>query len=248
MRNLYEAEFHDALWEGSVNAARLLLPDLFALWRPANLIDVGCGPGAYLSVAAEAGIESLCGVDLPSSREGHIHFEGMRFVPADLMQPLPALDGPFDMAMSIEAAEHLPESAARRFVTDLAGLADVMLFSAAIPGQGGVGHINEQWPSYWTGLFAEHGFEPREVCRPRFWTDPDAPSALRTNVLLFVRPPAPDALASLPIPLMLDVIPPEFWQEKLRAERTLAWRAARKVNAVARRLPGSGRRAGRPVA
>jgi len=35
--------------------------------------------------------------------------------------------------------------------------APVVLFSAAIPLQGGTEHVNEQWQSYWAKLFAEHG-------------------------------------------------------------------------------------------
>src|SRR5579862_3100091 len=55
----------------------------------------------------------------------------------------------FDLAMSFEVAEHLPPDAAKGFVDSLTRLAPLVLFSAAIPFQGGVGHINEQWPEYW---------------------------------------------------------------------------------------------------
>jgi hypothetical protein len=55
-----------------------------------------------------------------------------RFAAVDLRQPLPA-DRKFDLAISGEVAEHLPAT----LVGTLTSVSDVVLFSAAIPGQGG---------------------------------------------------------------------------------------------------------------
>lgn len=68
-------------------------------------------------------------------------------MPKDLTQPL-SLGRKFDLCVSMEVAEHLPPSRADSFVADLVGLAPVVLFSAAVPEQGGTNHLNEQWPDY----------------------------------------------------------------------------------------------------
>jgi len=43
-------------------------------------------------------------------------------------------------------------------VENLVNLSDIILFSAAIPNQGGDRHVNEQWPSYWVKKFKERGY------------------------------------------------------------------------------------------
>jgi hypothetical protein len=66
---------------------------------------------------------------------------GERFLPHDIATPLPEhLVGRFDLAVCLEVAEHLPPERAESFIRELCDLAPVVLFSAAIPGQGGTGH------------------------------------------------------------------------------------------------------------
>jgi hypothetical protein len=235
---MYGVEFHDSLWAESAACARLVLPRVFALWRPKSIIDIGCGAGPWLSVAGEEGIDELVGVDVPAAADATHRYGGMRFVPSDISQPLPDVGGPFAMAMSIEVAEHLPATSADTFVETLTGLAPVVLFSAAYPGQHGIGHINVQWPSYWAERFAARGFEAREITRLDTWKDPECPNVLRTGLLLFVSAEAPDVLRSLPAPVMLDVIPPDMWEQAIALQSTFAWKVAERVERVCRQVAG----------
>jgi hypothetical protein len=93
--------------------------------------------------------------------------------------------GRFDLAVCLEVAEHLPASSAEAFVKFLTGLAPVVLFSAAIPGQGGTNHINEQFLSYWVKLFSQSGYHPLDVIRPIIWNDERVPFWYRQNIILF---------------------------------------------------------------
>ena len=63
----------------------------------------------------------------------------------------------FDLVLSLEVAEHLPSECAEAFVESLVNLGPVILFSAAIPYQGGENHVNEQWPEYWVGVLSGEG-------------------------------------------------------------------------------------------
>jgi hypothetical protein len=102
----------------------------------------------------------------------------------DLTRELPDL-GRFDLAVCLEVAEHLPASRAALFVADLVKLSPVVLFSAAIPGQPGVHHVNCQWPAYWADLFAFHGYGCRDEYRWPLWDDDRIESWYRQNVLIF---------------------------------------------------------------
>src|SRR5690606_35475831 len=109
-----------------------------------------------------------------------------RFRRTDLGTPI-SESSRFDLSISLEVAEHLPESRADVFVDNLTRLSDAVLFSAAIPGQGGTGHVNEQWPTYWIERFAARGFRLADVVRPAIWEDDRMPYWYRQNTLLFVK-------------------------------------------------------------
>jgi SAM-dependent methyltransferase len=226
----YDTKFYDDIWQGGHDAAVRVLPDLFHHWKPSSIVDVGCGPGSWLSVAADEGVENLAGVDATGSLSGTRRFDGFEFIAHDLTEPF-ALNRQFDMAMSIEVAEHLPASRAASFVHDLCSLASIVLFSAAYPGQGGVGHCNEQWPSHWVELFAAEGFEPFEVTRTRYWDDPTVAIALQVNLMLYARHPLPEALQPwLTPPLMLDAVPAQLWDGVLEMHHRPAMRIAARID------------------
>jgi SAM-dependent methyltransferase len=137
-----------------------------------RVLDVGCGSGAF---AAEfrhrgriaAGCERSCrGIALA-------RMQGVPCVPFDLRQSPPAqVTGPFDLVYCFEVAEHLPPILGKALVQFLSALCPLVVFSAAIPGQGGIGHINEQPVGYWMALFEAQGFflahEETETLREEF--------------------------------------------------------------------------------
>lgn len=92
------------------------------------------------------------------------------------------------MALSLEVAEHLPEASAGTFVETLVACADAIVFSAAIPNQGGTNHVNEQPPEYWAGLFALRGYEVVDCIRPLIWNDRSVAVCYRQNMFLYARP------------------------------------------------------------
>ncbi|HMN41707.1 MAG TPA: hypothetical protein PKE29_12745 [Phycisphaerales bacterium] len=132
--------------------------------------DVGWGVGAWLGVARELGVADVRGVDGAWVRAEELRIPRGMFERADLARPF-AMGRAFDLAISLEVGEHLPEGSAPGFVESITRLAPVVAFSAAIPRQGGTGHVNERWPGYWAGLFAGHGYRAIDCVRERVWDD-----------------------------------------------------------------------------
>jgi len=159
-----------------------------------SVCDVGCGIGTWLKCWQEYGVDDFLGLDGQYVDSKQLMIPVEKFQSTDLSRPFNC-GRSFDLVTSLEVAEHLPESRAASFVADLTALAPLVLFSAAVPGQGGVGHINEQWQSYWITLFQRVGFKIFDVIRPSTWTDDRVEYWYRQNTLLFCRP---DVIARYP--------------------------------------------------
>jgi SAM-dependent methyltransferase len=121
-------------------------------------VDVGCGSGAYAAEAVRRGHPTL-GLERSLSGRLIARSQGVSSKRFDLRRYAPVHDtADFDLAYCFEVAEHLPPLLGESLVTAMCGLAQKIVFSAAPPGQGGVGHINEQPAEYWHARFAARGF------------------------------------------------------------------------------------------
>jgi SAM-dependent methyltransferase len=190
----YDREFYRELDTTAAPSAQRILPLLLALAPVRSVVDVGCGDGGWLGSFRASGVEDVLGVDGPWVGEDQLKIPADRFRRMDLERPID-VGRRFDLAMSLEVAEHLPATSAPGFARSLADLAPLVLFSAAVPGQGGAHHVNEQWPAYWEALFAARGFVAIDCFRPAIWSDPAISWWYRQNLLLFAHP---DALALYP--------------------------------------------------
>lgn len=194
--------------EGGAGAVVGLLQDWLA---PATVLDVGCGLGVWLEQWRERGARAV-GVDGDYIDRSSLRFPSDDFHPADLTKPLD-LGRRFDLVMSLEVAEHIDERFADTFVASLARHGDVILFSAAIPLQGGVSHVNCQWQAYWATKFAAEGFTALDVIRPRIWHDENIAWWYRQNTILYARHEVLTKLAGLPATLPIDVVHPRWYTD-----------------------------------
>jgi SAM-dependent methyltransferase len=172
----------------SVRSAEVILPYLFSeIYRPGSICDIGCGAGGFLSVAKQLGVPDVLGIDGPYvAPEDRLIDE---FLAVDLATALPKLDREFDLAICLEVGEHLKADRAELLIGALTDLAAVVLFSAAIPGQGGDHHINEQKPSYWIKFFEARDYLAFDCLRWRFWDDPKVAWWYSQNMFLFASIP-----------------------------------------------------------
>ena len=170
----------------SRKSAERIVPFVIDLISPGSVIDVGCGAGDFLSVFLKEGITDILGIDGEWVGLKTIGIPVDQFSPADLEKPFSA-GRKFDLVISLEVAEHISEASADIFIDTLAGMGDVVLFSAAVPFQGGRNHINEKWPEYWASLFQERGYLCIDCLRAEFWNNPDVEFWYAQNMLFFIK-------------------------------------------------------------
>jgi SAM-dependent methyltransferase len=186
LAELYGEQFYEELDARSVQSARVYLEFLWRFFQPASVVDVGCGRGTWLKACHELGSKRLFGLDGDWNSQSLMADDAIQFKGARLDQPF-SVPQTFDLAISLEVAEHLPPSAAPDFVKSLAKASDVILFSAAYTKQGGTNHINEQPHTYWAHLFAEQNFAPFDLFRPVFWRNEEVCYWYRQNVFLYIK-------------------------------------------------------------
>ncbi|TVQ13194.1 MAG: class I SAM-dependent methyltransferase [Leptolyngbya sp. DLM2.Bin27] len=183
--NKYTKEFFDFLSNSSLSSAKVIAPIIVELLHPKSVVDVGCGQGVWLSVLKSLGIEEVLGIDGDYIQRDKLEIGENEFRASDLNQPL-HLDRTFDLVISLEVAEHLPEEIADIFIRNLTNLGKVVLFSAAIPFQGGVNHVNEQWPDYWIKKFDGLDYVPIDCIREKVWKDSRVASWYAQNMIIFI--------------------------------------------------------------
>jgi SAM-dependent methyltransferase len=170
----YGSTFYRDGGDPAHQAATLILGHIRTLHDFGSMVDFGCGSGGWLRAAKDVigkggGVPRLLGIDGPHAKTfarcdgAQFRFENMEGRVREV--------GSFDLAISMEVAEHLTEARATSFILDITESSDVVLFSAAVPGQGGTNHINERWQSYWVEKFSALGYQGFDVLRRKFWTD-----------------------------------------------------------------------------
>jgi SAM-dependent methyltransferase len=152
----FTAEYYEEITALETPVAQWLAEALLDAFAPASVLDLGCGPGHFLLPYQARGVEVL-GVDV-SPHAGAL-LPPLSFMTADLTQSW-APPHPFDLVLCLEVAEHLPASAAAALVRTVVGCGNRIVWSAAVPGQIGEGHIHCQPPSYWERLFARYQYLP----------------------------------------------------------------------------------------
>lgn len=158
------------------------------LLNPNSVVDVGCGLAQWLSVFRDAGVSDILGIDGNHVPRELIYIDQDCFMTYDLEECKNfSIDRKYDLAVSLEVAEHLLPDKADGSVDMLTSLSDVILFSAAIPGQTGENHFNEQPHDYWQGKFLLKGYYMMDILRPVIWNNININWWYRQNIFLLIK-------------------------------------------------------------
>jgi len=215
----YKEKKLDACLRSAIKYVDLLIPP----FNPNSVVDVGCGRGSWLKAFKAKGATRLVGYDGTWNTQEDMIDPSIVFHGVDLNEPM-SIAGTerFDLALSVEVAEHLKPSSARQLIDSLTQLSDVVVFGAAYSKQGGTNHINEQPPSYWEEIFSSFEYVPYDLFRPIFWGDTQIPFWYQQNTFLYVRKNTPAAqllMDSGQKPMQnvhfMDCIHPTLYEKKI---------------------------------
>ena len=183
------------------------------------MIDMGCGVGTWLKAFQEKGVPEVMGLEGEWLDTRQLAIDPGSFKHWDLKQVYRP-EHRYDLALSLEVGEHLPEAESDHLVESLTLAAPMVLFGAAIPGQGGVDHVNERWPTFWMERFAKRGYVCVDAVRPVFWDNPAVKVWYKQNTFLYVQRDAMERSPQLlpyyrPESRLLDAVHPDLFIRQL---------------------------------
>lgn len=245
---IYAKHFYENQAGGSARSASVVAPLLVELLEPKSVLDVGCGAGTWCEAFSAAGVPTVHGIDGPWVDQAT--FRGPSFSAFDFSTaPIPFSpnlpERRFDMAMTLEFVEHVKADRAQALVDFLTAVSDVVVVGAAIPGQGGKGHVNEQWLEYWREMFEIAGYEPFDAIRPMIWSDDRVQPWYRQNTIIYFKGGVPpevkrlaEAAATASLSRPCSVVHPAMFAMKVKGPQSIKLRVARFLRRLFSPIPG----------
>lgn len=179
-RHKYTEAYYKRISEGAIKSAKEVYKELNSLIEIIDVIDIGCGVGEWSS-----GNPLYTGVDFNIPLRSLI-IDPEQYINCNLEKDIVNPSRKYSLCLCLEVAEHISETRADVLVEMLCNLSDKVLFSAAIPNQGGTGHINEQWQTWWEKKFRAKGFGAA-YNQPDIRNNEDVELWYRQNIVLYVK-------------------------------------------------------------
>ncbi|MBL0089999.1 MAG: hypothetical protein IPP44_26265 [Ideonella sp.] len=232
-QKVYGQVFYDNQQAGSYRSACIILREIIDTLAPVSVVDVGCGRGTWLKGCLDLGVREVAGYDGPWAIDAGLLVDKSLFHAINLEHPLPTIPR-CDLAISLEVIEHLTDSSGRMLINELTQASDCVLFSGAIPHQGGENHINERWHTYWDGVFKEHHYVGFDYLRDLFWSDSRIEWWYRQNTIVYAKEDSPAYFRLVrrvgAITPILDKVHPEKYiqlTQEIQAARTQKQKSGR---------------------
>ncbi|MFA0111602.1 methyltransferase domain-containing protein, partial [Vibrio breoganii] len=180
--HFYNENFFKYINKGSKNASEIIIPIITNHFEVKSVLDVGCGSGIWLESWRDSGIADVSGIDgceVDSIKASHIS-------QLDLCNRFD-LERSFSIVQCLEVAEHIPEEYSSSLISSICKHSEVIIFSAAPPGQGGEHHVNEQCFEYWRRHFNHYGYSPYDLIRDKIINIRSIPPWYRYNMLVYIK-------------------------------------------------------------
>ena len=153
---IYDDSYYEKrIREPWISEGREFSKQLDSVFDPDSVIDFGCGAGNHLLYFSESVDARIKGVEGNSKALQHALVDEIEI--ADLRQPHETVEQ-YDLVLSIEVAEHIPEKYVDNFLETLTRAGETVVITAAPPGQQGIHHVNCQPRDYWIDKFDEKGY------------------------------------------------------------------------------------------
>jgi SAM-dependent methyltransferase len=188
--NIYNENFYKSVEVRAIETADRVIKILFeSLPAIESVKDIGCGSGIWIKKFHEAKkLKRAIGFDLAEALipNKKVLRSEIEFFPVDFENVEENIFPKTDLSIFLEVAEHLSEGTAKKIIKFICKTSDLVIFSAAIPGQGGYNHMNEHSMQYWVQLLEANKFIVFDLFRSELNKFKRLPFYYRNNIILAV--------------------------------------------------------------
>ena len=185
----YSTDFYQSVTSRAVIASEVALGTILKNFVAQSVIDIGAGDGVWTSTALSIGNPTrLTVVDLPGSTFKLLQKvdKSIKKITLNFENDMLKNGEPYDLGICVEVIEHISTGRALLLLDWISVNCCTVMFSGAIPGQGGTHHINEQNQSYWLNVMMARGFIPIDNIRPQLYRNGKIPQYYRNNIFFFI--------------------------------------------------------------
>lgn len=204
----YSDDFYSTMEKGSFSSAQEIVPKLISRYSPQSVVDIGCGTGSFANEFLNLGVSEVIGYEGVWMESLPTLLPKNNYRYHDLTKSIVSLSS-YDICLCLEVAEHINEEHAENLIEILTSMSSVIVFSAAIPKQGGNHHVNEQWPGYWSKIFAARGFFLEWDPRQSIWMNEKIEACYRQNLLIYSKSPANQQIEPMAL------VHPDIWVDAM---------------------------------
>lgn len=179
---MYSKDYYSIHDENSYKSATVILNQLSNYISPSSIIDWGCGSGTWCKAAIEIWNVSIIGIDQHDFDGYQMYISQSNYRKEDIRKEIWV--NKVELAICVEVIEHIDEYYEDAVIDNICSCSDTILFSGALPFQGGTGHINEKPYSYWVKKFRERGYNLDDRIRRDIWDNSDVEIWYRNNIML----------------------------------------------------------------
>lgn len=150
---MYNKRYFQTIEQAEKVQAESLADILIEMYDPKSVGDVGCATGLYLVPFLTRGVVAV-GWDSADYAVDQKLVPGVE--KADITETMVGIN--VDLAICLEVLEHIDNDLCGGVIQNLVNMSELIIFSAAQPGQKGTGHINCKPKKHWETLFNIRGY------------------------------------------------------------------------------------------
>jgi hypothetical protein len=212
---MYSSRFYCEMDHATAKSAKKIVSLLLEKFQFQTVVDFGGGTGKFARELLLLGKNDVLIVEGDWLKGISKWVPEEMYLYTDLRKQI-SFQSKYDLAICLEVAEHLEAEYADTLIANLTASSDIVAFSAAIPGQGGTHHINEQWPDYWVDKFKTFGYGLSLDPRIEIWDDDEILACYRQNLLFFTKKPLLDLRPS-------RLVHPDIWIQRVKSSKIKLW-------------------------